>query len=265
MAKIMLIIICGLICAWHAHIDNNYLLLSSKPYVEYWQKTSNVILNWFFPEQAILPMSNGFNINIFILYFFLGSGCAIIFALAQGLSFTLVASCAILSTGASWIFRRTGLALYASVISVALLLLLYCYFYHLPVINFFNIASACFVMAHAITRIGCIAEGCCYGMVQNNYQPYYLIYRDPLQQINLSFNTPENIATPTALIEALVLCFIAFLCVLLLPYALVIWLIAYGTLSILMQSVQQNSSNVLRCLINLSLLSTGIFLAEYLL
>ncbi|CAN5255776.1 hypothetical protein BH10PSE19_BH10PSE19_20000 [soil metagenome] len=271
-AKVMLALMCGLICAWHAHVDNNYLLLKSEPYVKYWQKTSNIVLNWFLPERAKLLDRKHFCFNMFGLYLFIGSCTAIIFAIGHGLTITLIAITLIMATTGSFIFFyinttrkkfNMGFSFYGGLITGVLTLLFYSYINNILLFTTLNLATASFAIAHAISHIGHIAEGCCHGSIQKNYRLYDLMNRDPQQSINLLFNKNESITAPTLMIEALALCIIGFLCVFLMPYALVIWLVGYGVLSILMQGVQQESGNISKCILSLVLLIAGILIAEY--
>ncbi len=92
-----------------------------------------------------------------------------------------------------------GLVFYGGLVSALIFLSIYCLATSLQLPEFFDLLSPSIATAHAIGRLGCIINGCCYGLATDSIQIYRLntdppgFFRHPTQLYELLFLTTLSI------------------------------------------------------------------------
>lgn len=100
---------------------------------------------------------------------------------------------------------KGGFVFYGGAIGGAAGLLIYCRQFHLPAVDYFDLAALVVPLGHAFGRVGCFFSGCCYGMAYDGFGSY--TYYEALD-----VNTPLGVPLlPVQLIEAA--CLLLLFCV----------------------------------------------------
>lgn len=72
---------------------------------------------------------------------------------------------------------RGGLSVLGSIFGIIIIMPLYLYKQHIPILPLFDLAALHAPIIQAIARIGCFLAGCCYGMPSN--MPWAVTFTDP--------------------------------------------------------------------------------------
>ena len=273
LARLMLMAVFGLLCAWHAHEDNNQFSNGSSEYRRYLEDTGNGILSLFFPEKARVVDTRHLQLDTFGAYSFVAALTAQIIALGYGIGFDLflwVLPGVFFGAAIYWkltvktTLQKIGFSFYGGLIGGVFLASLYFVVTKSFSSEILATMSIALVVGHAIGRLGCVGHGCCTGEAQREYAPFYIKYRDPLQRINRACGNTSSFCYPTVLIEALGQFVIAVFCILWMEYAPGIWLVGYGALRVIIQSLRIESGDITRILPSIVLMTSGCFAFAYL-
>ena len=100
---------------------------------------------------------------------------------------------------------KGGFVFYGGAIGGAAGLWIYCKQFHLPAVDYFDLAAVVVPLGHAFGRVGCFLSGCCYGMPYDGFGSY--TYYEALD-----VNTPIGVPLlPIQLIESV--CLLLLFCV----------------------------------------------------
>ena len=84
-AQLLIVLLGGILCAWHAHEDNNRFAERSPQYAQYLRRTGNALLNLVFPERAHLPIGRHWRLDLSSLYLAAGVFAGLLTMLVYGL------------------------------------------------------------------------------------------------------------------------------------------------------------------------------------
>lgn len=264
--QLVIVVLCGLLCAWHAHEDNNRLFETSADYRAYAAKTGNFFLALLFPERPVLIRHPRFTFDTYAGYAFVGLTLGQIVALGYGMPlqlFIIALPAAILGAAVYWRLTawpprgHIGFSFFGGLLTAVLLATVYLHFVGRLTAAFFAIGAIAVATAHAVMRIGCLAHGCCTGAPVPAYQPYYVVYRDPLQKINVLRGSTLSYCAPTIVFEVAAQFLILLACSFWPAYALVIWCFGYGATRTIVQSVRTDAGHSLQTAMCVLLLITG--------
>jgi protein-S-isoprenylcysteine O-methyltransferase Ste14/prolipoprotein diacylglyceryltransferase len=241
----LIVLVCLVLCAWHAHEDNNRLASHSEEYRVYMVRSRNWLLDLVFPETARLVQNRVMRFDTYAAYTFVALVIGQFIALGYGVSLGLFLSslpAAFLGALCYWKVTarnskmRFGFSFIGGLLGAAVAGGLFLYFS--DSINATTLAAVALAVsaAHGVGKIGCLAHGCCTGRPNATHLPYFVGYRDPAQRINRVEGTAEIFCAPTVVFEVLGLLTIGLIASVWPSFALPIWLIGYGTLRTIAQS-----------------------------
>jgi len=268
----LIVITSGVLCAWHAHEDNNQLTASIAAYPAYRDSTSNFPLTLVIPERARIFDSARLHVDTFGAYAFcallIGQLVAMSFGVPPGLALVVIPA-ACLGALTYWKVTtnqkkiRVGFSFFGGLCGATLAGAGFLAWHNqiTPAI----LAAIAFGIAvgHPFGRIGCIAHGCCTGSPTDSRERYSIAYRDPMQRINRIHDTAQISCTPTVVLEALGQLGLALACSLWVHLSLPIWLIGYGSLRTVVQSLRAESGDLTRVAPSAILLVLGCALTTY--
>ena len=263
----------GLVCGWHAHEDNNRLLAQSDAYRSHFRYVRNLGLGLFFPSRARLFSWRRITFDTYAAYAFVGFFAGQIIALGYGVPWLVIAFAVPAAFVGAYLYWRLtsrrsklryGFSFFGGMLSAtaAAFLVLAA----LGEISALTIAGLAMAVSagHAVGRLGCIGHGCCTGAPSPHHQSYFVAYDDPQQRINRVSGTSSTFCAPTVVLEALGQSVIAFAVLLWSRQAAVIWLVGYGALRAVIQSIRAEAGDLTRLIPAALLLSVGCFFGVFL-
>ncbi|NKB72675.1 MAG: hypothetical protein GKR89_36860 [Candidatus Latescibacteria bacterium] len=81
---LLLILLGGILCAWHAHEDNNRFAVRTPRYEAYLQQTGNALLNLVFAQRSYISISRTWGLDLASLYLAGGLWAGLLIWLAYG-------------------------------------------------------------------------------------------------------------------------------------------------------------------------------------
>lgn len=246
---------CLFICAWHAAEDNKQLLLHIKGYPDYATRVGNAVLNWVWPSKARLIDNERMSFDTYGLYIFIGFLAAQIATTGYGLDpFIHLALMPAAVIGAFGYWRLTrrdknvkfGFAFFGGLMGASAAALLFLHFTDSLNLHALNLLGLGVALGHGIGRFGCIGHGCCTGRDMGAPLPLVVLYPDPKQRINRVLGKDHSYCFPTVVLEILGQTLIVLLIGFFLERGISIWMLGYGTLRMLTQSVRREAGDITR-------------------
>ena len=246
---------CLFICAWHAAEDNKQLLLYIKGYPDYASRVGNAVLDWVWPTRAKLIDNERMSFDTYGLYIFVGFLAAQIATTGYGVDpfihFAVMPAAVIGAFGYWRLTRRDknvrfGFAFFGGLMGASAAAILFLYLTGALNLHTLNLLGLGVALGHGIGRFGCIGHGCCTGRDRGRPGPWVVLYPDPNQRINRVLGTDHSYCFPTVVMEILGQTLILLMIGFFLERGISIWMIGYGTLRMLTQSVRREAGDITR-------------------
>jgi len=246
---------CLFICAWHAAEDNKQLLLHIKGYPDYASRVGNAVLDWVWPSRAKLIDNERMSFDTYGLYIFIGFLAAQIATTGYGVDpfihFAVMPAAVIGAFGYWRLTRRDknvrfGFAFFGGLMGASAAAILFLHLTGSLNLHTLNLLGLGVALGHGIGRFGCIGHGCCTGRDMGGPGPLVVLYPDPRQRINRVLGKDHSYCFPTVVLEILGQTLIVMLIGFFLERGISIWMIGYGTLRMLIQSVRREAGDITR-------------------
>lgn len=235
------------ICAWHAAEDNKQLLVRVPGYPEYAQRVGNGVLDWVWPTKARLIDNDRLSFDTYGLYIFVGFVAAQVLTTGYGVDpfiHLAVMPAAVIGAFGYWRLTRRdkqmkfGFAFFGELMGASAAVIAFLHFTNSLNLATLNVLGLGVALGHGIGRFGCLGHGCCTGKDMGAPLPLVVLYPDSRQRINRVLGKDHSYCFPTVVIEILGQT--------LLVLVISLWMIGYGTLRMLTQSVRREAGDITR-------------------